>query len=389
MAGLYKRIIVKKNIILKFAAVVLFILLFIFGLRLAELKPLWNDELYSQVQGVEKLSYLQILLGHIPEGNNSPLFYVLQKTVCELAQFKLSFVWDAQWSVADSQGQLVLRLMPNFFMSGALAVIFYVLAVEYSWVAGLYALLTALASGAVWTYWVEARPYALWLMLSAVQLLYFLLFVRHPHERKKIWRRLIVVHVLLSITAVFGAVQVFIVSLILLKFYEKKLAGYCGMLFFPLGLAFFYFFNAPHYVFGLPKDLFSLIFANVPIERFLFLLCCGILAIGLDRYDKKERPSTLLPCGILYGLLFGASAVIMICFALTAVADFDGFLISSRYFIFLAALGIIGTTVFLFELLQRFAGRTWMTANLFILAWGLLLSRCLKVMLEVFTSGVY
>lgn len=379
----------KKNIALKVTAVIFFVSFFVLGLRLAALKPLWNDELYSQVQGVEKLSYVQILLGHIPEGNNSPLFYVLQKIVCDLAHFKLPFVWDAQWSVADPQGQLILRLMPNFFMSGALAVIFYVLAVEYSWAAGFYALLTAFASGAVWTYWVEARPYALWFMLSAVQLLYFLQFIRQPNQRKKIWQRLIFVHVFLSITAIFGAVQVFVVSLILLKFYEKKLVRYLGMLFFPLALAFFYFFNAPHYVFGLPKDPLSLIFANVPVERALFLFCCGILAIGFDYNYKKERSSTLLSCGILYGLLFGASAAIMICFALTAVADFDGFLISSRYFIFLAALGIIGTTVFLFELLERVAGRTWMAINLFTLAWGLLLSRFLKVILEVFTSGVY
>ncbi len=379
----------KRNFILQVTAVVLFVLLFVFGLQLAQRKPLWNDELYSQVNGIQKMSYAEILLGHIPEGNNSPLFYVLQKAVCDLTHFKLPFVWNEQWSVAQPQGQLILRLMPNFFMSLSLAVIFYVLAVEYSFIAGVYAFLTALASSAVWMYWVEARPYALWFALTTSQILYFLRFIHQPDKRLETWRKLACVHILLSITAVFGAVQVFIVSLILLKFYEKKFARYFFVLFLPLSLGFFYFFNAPHYVFGLPQNPWTLIFANIPVERFLFIIFCGILALNMDWKCKKENTSTLLHYAILTVLFLGAVVGIMVCFALTADRNWQGFLISSRYFIFLAPVGIIGISVFLFELFKRFAGQHWMIINFGILALGLLVLRSLKVILEIFALGIY
>ncbi len=367
----------------------LFVLLFVFGLRLAALKPLWNDELYSQIYSVEKLSYSQILLGQIPEGNNSPLFYILQKGVCDMTHFQLPFAWKGQWSIAQPQAQLILRLMPNFFMALALTAIFYALTVEYSLWAGWYAFLTALSSSAVWVYWVEARPYALWFALSFFQLLYFLQFIRQRDKRPQTWQKLTVIHILLSLTAVFGAVQVFIVSLLLFGFYEKKLSRYLLILFLPLAFGFYYFLNAQHYVFCLPPDPGVLMWENFPVERLLLVLLCGIFAVSTGLQNKKELPEVLLPYTILVVLFFGAVLGIMVCFAMTAQLNWKGFVISSRYFIFLAPLGIVLTTVFLFEVFKKLAREPWMIINFSLLAGGLLVLRSLKVMIEIFALGIY
>ncbi len=379
----------KKSSLLKFAAVVLFVLLFVFGLRLAALKPLWNDELYSQIYSVEKLSYSQILLGHVPEGNNSPLFYILQKGVCDMTHFQLPFVWKGQWSIAQPQAQLTLRLMPNFFMSLALAIIFYMFAKQYSSMAGVYAFLTALSSSAVWVYWVEARPYALWFTLSLFQLLYFLQFICQKDKRLQAWQKLTVVHIFLSLTAVFGAVQVFIVSLLLFGFYEKKLTRYLLILFLPLAFGFYYFLNAPHYVFCLPPDPGVLIWENFSVERLLLVLLCGIFALSAGSQNKKQSLDVLLPYGILVALFFGAVLGIMVCFAMTTQPNWKGFMISSRYFIFLAPLGIVSTVVFLFEVFKKLAREPWMIINFSILAAGLLVLRSLKVIIEIFALGIY
>lgn len=380
-----------KNLLtLKLTACVLFVLLFTFGLLLSQLKPLWNDELYSQINSVERISYFQILLGHVPEGNNSPLFYVLQKAICEVTHFQLPLTWQGQWSIGQPQAQVILRFMPNFFMSLALAMIFYVFAVEYSWLAGAYAFLTALASSAVWMYWAEARPYALWFVLTTGQILCFVCFIRNPQARLTMWRFLTGIHLFLSITSVFGVVQVFIVSLLLFVFYEKELTRYVLMLFLPLALGFFYFFNAPHYVFRLPDDLTVLIFDHVPIERLALMALCAMGALGLGCVEKTRGSTALVAhLGMLVVLFFGATAAIMLCLAMTVDLNWKGFVVPSRYFIFLTPMGIIATVVFFFELIKKIKNHPWLMINCGILVGGLLIARSLKIMIEMCAMGIY
>lgn len=380
-----------KNLLtLKLTACVLFVLLFALGLLLSQLKPLWNDELYTQVYSVEKMSYAQILLGHVPEGNNSPLFYLLQKAVCDVTHFQLPFTWQGQWSIGQPQAQGILRLMPNLFMSLALAVLFYAVAVQYSWLAGGYAFLTALASSAVWMYWAEARPYALWFALTMLQILCFVRFICHPQSRRLMWWFLIGIHILLSITAVFGAVAVFIVSLLLFMFYEKKLTCYVLMLFLPLALGLFYFFNAPHYVFRLPVDTALLIFDHVPIERLVFMTLCAMGLIGLGCVaNTRESTAPVVHLAMMVMLFLGAAAGIMVCLAMTVDSNWKGFVVPSRYFIFLTPIGIVATVVFFFELMNKIKNRRWLMINCGILAGGLLIIRSLKVMIEMCTLRIY
>lgn len=384
----------KKYFVLQIFAVILFIFLFAFGIRLAQGKALWNDELYSQVYVVEKLSYSQILAGHVSEGNNSPLFYVLQKVICDVTQYTVPFVWNGEWSIAEPRGQVILRIMPNLFMSLALAAIFYIFATQYSFLAGIYAFLTAIFTLTVWQYWAEARPYAAWCCLTTFQALYFLKFVLAAKANQKDalvrnWRNLSIVHILLSLTAVFGAVQAFIVSILLYTLYEKALIKYLMMLFVPLLFGFFYFLHAPHYVFGLPSNVMLLILENIPADRLLLIVVCVISAIGFCVWQKNHREGFVVArYAALATLMIVAALGIMMCLSLTADAGWQPFVVSSRYFIFLAPVGIVSVVVFSLELLKMFHLNRWMTVNLIIVLSGFLVLRFLKVITTVATMIV-
>lgn len=370
--------------------VILFIILFVLGLFLAQLKPLWNDELYSQVFGIEKLSYFQIWLGEIPEGNNSPLFYVLQKIVCDIGHYHIPFVWNGDWSVADPAGQFILRVMPVLFMSLALTGIFFFFASEYSLWTGAFAIGTALATLNVWAYWAEARPYAQWFALSTFQLLCFLKYVRCPESRPKIFQSLIAIHLILSLTSVFGSVQVFVVSMMIYVFYERKFLKFTGIFLIPMCCGFYYFLRAPHYMFGLPPDFWDLIWSNFPPERLALFVFCGILAGFSAVIPKNDKPGPWFSRGgILAALFLGASAVLMVCLNLTRQKGLRPFEVSSRYFIFLSPLGIILTTVFFEESLKLLKKYRWMTVNLILLGTGLLIIRAIKVTAELSASGIY
>ncbi len=366
------------------AGIVFVVLLFLEGLS-AQNKMLWNDELYSQIQSIEKLSYGEIVQGKIPEGNNSPLFYILQKGICDVMKYRLPFVWKGEWGVAEPQAQILLRLWPNVFMSLAATAIFYVFAAEYSFLPGIYALLTAVFTEMFFTYGAEARPYALWICLTTFQVVYFLRLIlcrkgaNKKSGEREYWRALGIVNILLSLTAVFGSVQAFIVSLLLFVFYRPKLSQYVFLLFVPLFSGFYYFLHAPQYVFGLPAKPLFLIYENIPVDRFIFICCCGIVFLGYCMWRKTFKDGgviwrlaalMILSCAAALGIMKGLS--------LTADPGWQPFEVSSRYFVFLAPVGIVAAVIFLLELLRIFRGNVWMTVNLMIIGAGFLILRILQ-----------
>lgn len=357
-----------RNLILKFSAGVLFILFVVVGFRLAQDKPLWNDELYSQVHSVEKLTYGQILAGKIVEGNNFPLFYFLQKAICDVRGFHLPFEWKQEWAVAEPQSQIILRLQPIVVMALALTLIFYFFALEYSWLAGIYALVIALFTETVWPYFAEARPYALWYLLSAVQMLFFLRYIvsqqrGDDHGQQHSWLALNITHILLSLTAVFGVVQAFIVAFVLFIFYRRRLKDFVFMLFVSLALGFYYFFQAQHYVFGLPPDVLSLILQNISAERSVLIILCGVFVLVF----RREAAAVIIRFGAVALLMVLAALAIMVCLTWTAQEGWQPFTVSSRYFIFLAPVGAITAAVFTLEVLKMFGQKRWMTIGIVVL----------------------
>src|SRR4051812_43288174 len=75
-------------------AVFLFVACFTVGLKLASIKPLWNDEVFSQVSQIQKLSYWDMLFTHPGEGNLCPLFYMAQKAISQIFLCSLPDNWD-------------------------------------------------------------------------------------------------------------------------------------------------------------------------------------------------------------------------------------------------------------------------------------------------------
>ena len=84
----------KSFFVAKIVSFLLFIILLTVGTSLAKYKPLWTDEIYSQVRSIEKLSYGAILLGPPGEGNTCPFFYLIQKTICDIFHYKVhAYKW--------------------------------------------------------------------------------------------------------------------------------------------------------------------------------------------------------------------------------------------------------------------------------------------------------
>ena len=149
-----------------------FFLLFLFcGYKLAVQKNLWNDEIYTQYYSIDRSSYGQIWSGKLVEGNNAPLFYVLQKLTVSCFHFKASDTWEGKPKISDLRAKIILRVNSVIMMSFVLSFIFYYFSRRFSLGVGFYSLLASLSFYAVWNYWAEARPYGLWLGLSILELL--------------------------------------------------------------------------------------------------------------------------------------------------------------------------------------------------------------------------
>lgn len=352
---------IKSNKTLLGVSVLLFAILFLVGILLSQRKPLWNDELYTQKESVERPSYAEILSGRLPEGNNFPLFYLIQKIICGVSGYRLGDQWHSEWQLSEPRGQVILRISADIFMSLSLALIFYYFAGQFSLTAGVYALLVALSSQMVWGYWAEARPYALWFFLTTVQLLLIL--------GKNNLRALLVVNFLLALTVSFGVLQIFLISALLLL---EKRCGWkkCSAIFvLPLLVFMFYFIQSPRFRFHLPADpLQQLILPNFPFEWLAITVLYFIF--------NKDRRYWI----VLMGMLSSAAGIILLIAWMSPKHGEVAFEISSRYFIYLVPAGIIGITLFSIRWVQMFKGQPWMFANTVIVLAGLLMMRFLKTM---------
>jgi len=326
------------------AAVLVFAGCLFVGFWIAGHRILWNDERWTLTNSVLGLSYLDILRGRIGEGNNSPLFYILQKLQCAVFAYQPPMDWP--WEGKHLFSQVFLRVQPVVSMSLAVSVLFYYFAVNSSLLAGLYSVAVALSSFMLWDHWAEARPYALWFLLTTLQMLLLTDLLR---SRNKNWGGLALVHGLLALTTSIGMVQIAAASLALWLFSERKWRSYITMAAVPLAIGLFYYFSAPKYNFCFVDGPVALINANIPKDRMAIAV---IFALALAFGRKKDQP---LPPEGRY-LVF--MAVMLACFALVLLrlkmtASSSGFQVSNRYFMPLTSVGIMGTTLFSIWLVQQ------------------------------------
>lgn len=360
------------------------------GSQLALRKPLWNDEIYTQVKGIERHSYAGILRGDLAEGNNFPLFYLLQKGVTDFIGYRFEGEWQGEWNVSDWKGQVVLRLTSIWLMALSLTVLFLFFWKEYGWPAGVYAFLTGLSSYMVWAYWAEARPYALWFFLTTVELLVFLRILRKG-ERLPAWGGfLAVVHVLLSLTIVFGVVQAAAVSFVLWMFHDRNLRPYLGLLVLPAVIGMFYFFHSPGMQFRLVHPPGVLIFPAFPVER---LALIGAYTVGLGIYFLRKdrnvfafRESRYAGLVVLFLMI---TAGILLIFKWNSAPGIQGFEVSERYFIYLTPLSIIAVMVIGLHAGEMGRNSAWMRWNLAVLFGGLLIWRMMATLSALAASGLY
>ncbi len=344
---------------IKVMSLVLFCAFIVGGLWVSAGKRLWNDEVFSFFNSVNNISYTQMALAKIPEGNNTPLFYAMQKAWLSLGSYRMPVTWVDMHSPSvypDFYSNIFLRFWPVVCMSLAVVGVFYFFSRFYSIWLGLYALLVALSTFMVWAYAFEARPYALWFLLTTIQ---GCLFIRcwgdqKAYERLVPW--LILCHVLLALSVVFSLIQISAVCLLLWVLKDRDWRRYIGLWLIPTIMALFYYTHAPKYKFFFVDSMRELISANLPTDRLLILALFGVFWFFNGVKGEAKRLTGAFG-GFTLMVLLGCW-VVLATLPLKDPDKIEGFRISNRYFICLAPLGIMATTLFSYYLTQAFKG--WM-----------------------------
>ena len=351
-------------------ACLLFLLLFTTGIWLAGHRSLENDEFYTAVSSVENISFKNIFLGKISEGNNSPLFYATQKIFWALSGYKIPDPWrSGQW-LEDKSAEIFLRLFPIFCMALMTTVIFYFFSRFYSILAGFYSLFLSLSSTMVWFYWTQGRPYALWMLLSAIQALIFLQLSLDKKFLPKTWLGLTAVNFFLSFTSLFGLIQIGIVSALLWLFVHRRWQDYIFLTVIPVVICIFYYINVPKYNWWFSLSPEQLIRECFSRDRFYILIFYFVFLLLFYLQKKTNVFRLFWDDRLLRGRLYFCMTVMMVgaaCLILWIFKAFEhgnpdhaGFPVSSRYFAYLTPIGIIASAFFSIELMKSFQHRSWL-----------------------------
>ncbi|MBF0122584.1 MAG: hypothetical protein HQL21_04130 [Candidatus Omnitrophica bacterium] len=328
---------------LQLVSVLLFLVLCAVGFRIAASKPLWKDELYTQNNAVQGMSSVRLLVGrNTGEGNNAPLFYLIQQWTKFVPDVLVSNELEKDAICADMKKMLLLRIPSVLFMSAALVLLFFFFAMEFSVFAGIYALLCALASPMVWLYWAEARPYPLVVFFTVVQSLILIKMSRGADERDKRWPALVIVNFLLVFTSYLSMIQVLGAALVC-WFCGERLGKRLAWILAPVVVALFYRFQGVHEAY----DLFfqwSYFLDNIPLDRIAF---CAIAALILfvappmkaGIVSSKEEQVLGHYSRFLLLVLIGFSLVLLMVKVQETHLKQLG--LHSRFFIALTPMGII------------------------------------------------
>ena len=383
------------------AAIILFIVLFLAGLYLSSRKPLWTDEIHTQVKTVERVSPLGIVgFASFPEGNRCPLFYLIQKAWTGLCRYEFPVPLDQSWSVYHPYSQIILRIPVNLLMSLGMVLLFVHFSRRLSPGFGFLALLIALSMPMVWLHWAEARPYALWFCLTVWQWTTFDRLARYPGETKS-WRIMTVVHFLLALTIIFSLIQIVVFSLGLYFVSRKewKRISLAGVI--PAGITVFYFLSARG-LHAWKRDAltssagpgtFLTVYANnikqvlfsFPIESILILLLWALLIFFVPFKDGKQKAVEQLKAGIVILMLISGFAFLGI-FVRTSELTY---LVPERYFIYLTPFAVIAAVHALKAAVDIMSRDKWLMINGIIAVTGLILLSYVRTFLHVYSTGIY
>jgi hypothetical protein len=363
-------------------SVLLFVILLFAGYLLSQRKAIWNDEYFTQQVSVDNVSYSDIMTGQFADGNRCPLFYIFQNIVSDMFAFKLPLVnFKGSHLLLDQRSQIITRIPSNIYMSLALAGMFYFFLRFFSLSAACYALLVAFISPMVWLYWVEARPYSLWFLLTMAQLLLYCSTILSP--KIKINKPIYLTHFLLVLTTPGGIFQVLIISLML--FLKKRLKAYQLILatLIPTIIFLIYYFLVP--IFRIKTFFFfTILFEAVMPEHLLVYLIYAIAAWVLREKRKESSSNTFfLPIFLLF-LLSGL--FVLITHLYTRNFQFGLF---NRYLVYLAPADILMFTLAGIDLWRWSKKNIWVCTNLSILLGGLIIIRGLLTYREIWSTALY
>ncbi len=366
-----------------------FVGLFFSGIWLSTKKPVWNDEIYTQTNTVEKSSVKDILTVKFEEGNSSPLFYLIQKGFQAVLGYHFPQKWNGEWEIEDLWTQTVMRLPANFFMSLALTAMFWFFAREYSLGAGLFALVTGLSSYMAAAYWLEARPYSLWFLLTTLLCLVFLRVCYRGKVTDRDLGALAVLYLLLSFTVIFGALQIVCFSLFLILIDRSRARAVLAVSVLPGLICAAYYVFSPKFKFFFREGAGELIGASIPQDRMLMLAVYAaacLFAWGQaqnGRFKIFPRPDELRAKMFLglTGLTLAAALAVLAVFRAKADPGHAGFMISNRYFIFLAPVGAVAVTISVIEILRALKGRVWLQGGFLAAAGALTVFRIYRTVI--------
>ncbi len=358
---------------------VLLVALFIFtlglcqGFNLAMNKPLWNDEIFTQISSVEVISWGDIWKGEIGEGNNSPLFYSIQKIICNLFHYQSNDLWHKE----DMEARFILRIAPVVCISLGLALLVWFFCTYYSWIGGLIAFIVAVSSYMLWYYWAEARPYALVFLGTTIQALFLLYYYRF--DRKPNCWGIGIANLFLSLISTLSIIQIAASTVVLWFKGERRVRTLLACVGLPALVSIIYYLRADHYSFYFASygQPFNLIFSNIPSGRLAAFFIIPILIWVWDWRINKNREFILWPF-FIWGWVTLAGYVAFLGYLFLVQTPAQGFEVSNRYLMSLTPLGIIIFTVGALELIKR--SKTWWVR---IIVWAALLALILPRLKKV------
>ena len=335
-------------------AIFIFVLMVVAGLFFATKRPVVADEFHS-LGTMHKVSYLDILLGQLPEeANNFPLFYLMHKPLCVNLDYALK---KSDMDLDTLRHRSLLRVNSVLFTAFFVVMMFYYFATNYSITAGFLSVVVSITSYATTLYWIEGRPYALWIFLAALQSLVFLELIKKGYEPSR-WRNFIMANVLLCLTSVLSAIAVIVFSVFCWFFVVKDWKKYVLATMVPVLLAYSYAHALPnnYSLFSFNDSAFSIIRANFSLEKLVIILFAGVVFLRNSfKKDKtaKEAYRTMLSLCLLMVGAFLVTLIIMAVFQYRS--DINGLAhVSRRYFVYLNPVGIIVMTLSVFYLFEHF-----------------------------------
>lgn len=387
----------KKNLIppqyiLPIASAFVFLLLLAVGFNLAQRKPIWNDEILTQTQAVDQLSYGQLMLGIIKgEGNNHPLFYVLQKALCDSLGYQFPKPWEGEYLWAHPPSQFVMRILPNIFMSLSLTILFYYFCRRYAFQTGVLALGVALLSPMIWIYWAEARPYSLWFLLSVVQSV-LLLSLKKNSFQSRLYKGLCVVHVLLALTTMASALQIIIAAVFIFLFYRRPWREYLVLCALPLAVCFFYYLQSTKFMLAMPASWGKLLAPHLALDQAVFFIV--YIAFLLMYRQRMKKPFSVFlqkePGRVYFVYLLLIIAATVGYFAAQGFVHIEDphNRIKDKYFLYMTPAVIMATVLCVIEFLKYARKDRWVLANVILLLAGFLVVRFFNMYQEVLSANL-